>query len=572
MAVTITASDLALALRIDSANSDQVKQVERLREYAVKAVEDYAPSAPAEIQNEAVVRLAGYLFDTPFQQFRGNQNAFRNAGSAGILDRYREIGASVVGSSGVAETTSSGGSSGGGSSGGGDTPAPSREVIEGIVEQILASEDYIDQSELTTELTGYVQNSDLTNYIDSAALTTALSAYVLKNALSVGIQTYLSANSFIDQSAIQTLITNSVAGFATPEVVSAINTAIANNVKIIEGLVSNTRDIQNREINEWEKATDGVIHIFSSLTGLSTSAQWNAAQNEIDKPAQGWLQSDVYVIARIPNGANPRDYRIAYYDSTDNSHLFGGGGLWAQQGESPRDSTYDYYATRISGFTFHEIIGDLTSSIELEKHKTGSETVWTGNITENAKVNIPNLTSQVIQRLLPSLADGEAGQIPQIDITEGLKSVKYVDVPSRGGGGGLSFTEILSLTLPDSANSKQSFNLTDAQVALFRNALNDGSVNGIRYRMLENRASASFTSNLVSYSGMYYKTPDNPTIPAFGTTDNFIFRFAMQYGTNSSTSNALIVLIRPGGNTGSRGQLVALDRFRSGTKMRFDTF
>lgn len=64
MAVTITASDLAGAIRIGS-SPDETAQATRLLTYANEAVTLHAPDAPDTAHNEAAIRVAGYLFDMP---------------------------------------------------------------------------------------------------------------------------------------------------------------------------------------------------------------------------------------------------------------------------------------------------------------------------------------------------------------------------------------------------------------------------------------------------------------------------------------------------------------------------
>ena len=89
MAVTISVSDLLEALRLGSTDAE-TNQATRLLAYATAAVQKHAPEADSTIQNEAVVRLAGYLFDQPFTG-RGPafSNALRNSGSAAILLPWR---------------------------------------------------------------------------------------------------------------------------------------------------------------------------------------------------------------------------------------------------------------------------------------------------------------------------------------------------------------------------------------------------------------------------------------------------------------------------------------------------
>ena len=97
MAVTITVIELLAALRLGDTD-EEVAQATRLLAYATTAVTKHAPNAPAEILNESVVRLAGYLFDQPFVG-RGSvySNSIRNSGASSILLPYRIHRAGAVG-------------------------------------------------------------------------------------------------------------------------------------------------------------------------------------------------------------------------------------------------------------------------------------------------------------------------------------------------------------------------------------------------------------------------------------------------------------------------------------------
>ena len=87
--MAVTDGQLREAIRVGDSTEEQT-QVARLRIYATTAVMRYAPEAPQEALDEAVIRLAGYLFDQPTITRSGNfANALRNSGAAGILTRYR---------------------------------------------------------------------------------------------------------------------------------------------------------------------------------------------------------------------------------------------------------------------------------------------------------------------------------------------------------------------------------------------------------------------------------------------------------------------------------------------------
>ena len=89
MAVTITAVELRAALRLGD-TPEETTEATRLLATATELVTNHAPDAPDAVANEAVVRLAGYLFDQPFSPSTERYaNAFRNSGAASLLVRYR---------------------------------------------------------------------------------------------------------------------------------------------------------------------------------------------------------------------------------------------------------------------------------------------------------------------------------------------------------------------------------------------------------------------------------------------------------------------------------------------------
>ena len=94
MAVTLTVAQLAAALRVGS-TTEETAEVTRIRTYAVTAITrhlgdtQYA-AAPAEVVNEALVRLSAYLYDRPSATAgAGYAGAMRNSGAGAILLPYR---------------------------------------------------------------------------------------------------------------------------------------------------------------------------------------------------------------------------------------------------------------------------------------------------------------------------------------------------------------------------------------------------------------------------------------------------------------------------------------------------
>ena len=93
----ITATELAAAIRAGT-STEEMAEVNRLHGYAAAAVERFAAAAPDSIKSEAMVRLAGYLYDQPgAARGMGYANAFRNSGCASILLPYRSHRAGRVG-------------------------------------------------------------------------------------------------------------------------------------------------------------------------------------------------------------------------------------------------------------------------------------------------------------------------------------------------------------------------------------------------------------------------------------------------------------------------------------------
>ena len=96
MAVTIQAAALAEALHVKQALAS------RLLPVASRVVTDYAPRAPTVLQNEAVIRFAGYLADAGsgaataltvddlrLELVTNHAPAFRNSGAEALLTRHK---------------------------------------------------------------------------------------------------------------------------------------------------------------------------------------------------------------------------------------------------------------------------------------------------------------------------------------------------------------------------------------------------------------------------------------------------------------------------------------------------
>ena len=93
MAVTLTATDLASAIRIGS-SAEETAQATRLLAYAAGVISRHLGTAnddaPEAVVNEAAIRLAGYLYDQPTAAGGASfANGLRNSSAAAMLLAYR---------------------------------------------------------------------------------------------------------------------------------------------------------------------------------------------------------------------------------------------------------------------------------------------------------------------------------------------------------------------------------------------------------------------------------------------------------------------------------------------------
>ena len=90
MAVTLTADELASAIRITlPLNVTLAARVGSLLGAATAMVEEYAGAAPAVVQNEAVIRVAGYMHDNDPARNRRFSDVLALSGAASILAMFR---------------------------------------------------------------------------------------------------------------------------------------------------------------------------------------------------------------------------------------------------------------------------------------------------------------------------------------------------------------------------------------------------------------------------------------------------------------------------------------------------
>ena len=90
--MAVTAAQLAVAVRADPNDADVIAQMTRILSVADTAVRRFAPGAPENVRDEAIVRIVGYVYDMPTVPgpgFRVSDSALRGSGAAGWLAPYR---------------------------------------------------------------------------------------------------------------------------------------------------------------------------------------------------------------------------------------------------------------------------------------------------------------------------------------------------------------------------------------------------------------------------------------------------------------------------------------------------
>ena len=103
MAVTLTAAELAAEV------GAELDRAERILAVASAEVLEYAPHAPDVVQDEAVIRLGGYLAQSDYGTLRdeslgpysksfqmNHAMMFRNCGAMALLTRYKARRAGLV--------------------------------------------------------------------------------------------------------------------------------------------------------------------------------------------------------------------------------------------------------------------------------------------------------------------------------------------------------------------------------------------------------------------------------------------------------------------------------------------
>lgn len=98
--MALTPAQLLAALRLDADNAQDVAEATRILASANAMAQHYAPEAPEVIRDEAVIRLAGYLYDAPAAPQAGagaSRSPLMASGASALLAPYRAHRAGIPG-------------------------------------------------------------------------------------------------------------------------------------------------------------------------------------------------------------------------------------------------------------------------------------------------------------------------------------------------------------------------------------------------------------------------------------------------------------------------------------------
>ena len=88
--MALTVAQLREAIRAGN-SARETAEITRLLTFAEGFVERYAGTAPTAVRDEAAIRLAGYIFDSPAAAGMSRHSAiFLNSGAWGLLSSYKE--------------------------------------------------------------------------------------------------------------------------------------------------------------------------------------------------------------------------------------------------------------------------------------------------------------------------------------------------------------------------------------------------------------------------------------------------------------------------------------------------
>ena len=326
MAVTLTVAELVQALRLGTTD-EETAETTRLLAYATETVTRHLGTAfaatPATVVNEAAIRIAGYVYDSPHApRGEGWANVIRNSGAAAILRPYRVHRAGGIGAEPLAPAATPAPAPSPG--GGGDTDNPVTDVT-------------VTGGQLTvTYADGSAQSFPLaSSYVLPAAApgtrggVEAVTNAIIDTGTSTGVFGWMVSH------------VKRVADAAVAAVVSAAQVAripaanpggnqawrtdadgtpawrpdddVANLERAVEGLRSVTRDLAIvGDVDALVQVEDAALAALYADTGgaIDQNDPQVDFEDVVNRPDQGWTATRVVV--RLATTHDRADYRVRF--------------------------------------------------------------------------------------------------------------------------------------------------------------------------------------------------------------------------------------------------------------------
>ncbi|MYA99310.1 MAG: hypothetical protein F4118_10560, partial [Acidimicrobiaceae bacterium] len=324
--MAITVAELAAAIRVGT-STEETAQVTRLKAVGETIIENYADAAPDAIKDEALIRLAGFLYDAPNVAYA---NALTGSGAASLLLPYRTHRAGIVESSG------------------GTVRAPSTQGVDVDEVNDLIDERVEDWAE-----------QDNTDPIPASKLANAPTGTVDNRARAAAA----TAQEAADQAQAD----------------AAANTqGLTNAGNDIAQLKSLTRDLEIDEVDEWNDVSDPAEMALTFITGSSvtlTQAQAASYGVSVRNPNGTDFWGAGSWIGRLPVTAvaDKQKYRVQV-KHTGYPDLYITGNTWelmeAGDGEA-QGATYRYFLLPFFGETtanYSEEIPEILSQAHEVDH------------------------------------------------------------------------------------------------------------------------------------------------------------------------------------------------------------
>ena len=343
------------------------------RQIAVAAamVEGFAPNAPVEVQNEAALRLIGWMYDNDPATARAGQNPMKLSGAASILAPW--VRRSLVAPTALPSPSPT------------PTPEPSGVDSWALTEN---PGELVPSAKLPAgDLVGLQldSNGDLTvtprrGDHRTIALPHVPTAFVRSIAgLDLDGSKLIRLSWTDDDGSTQT------ATLSAADLKAAVDAAGSVPTSIIAGLQDQISQLQaiTKDLTltgdppTWATATDGALDDAASDTNPRLHLYPSAV---LKRPQSGWPDSPVYIIAKLPSAPDLSAYRVAF-DPQPGSGLdpiYSTANHWRKLDST--DTSHTYWVVHIDGFAEAGVIGSAVADITLQHATEDMPTAYAGTL------------------------------------------------------------------------------------------------------------------------------------------------------------------------------------------------